>query len=201
MGNHHHLVIETPDGKLSKGVRRVNGVHTQIQGIGTESIWRDLNRRIGLGDERFVERMQAKREGLSKTVGFRWRRNAHPRHRSRTLRHNTRNGTKGLWRTKQRENTATRRTPIPMVCISPPSERFCAKRGYRVDPRLRDPRPSGFKSRPAPGLLVPVHGDSRAFRSNSPGRSRHRFRTGFARFPRLRQTRRSFSCRENVRSR
>jgi putative transposase len=29
MGNHYHLVIETPDGNLSKGMRQVNGVHTQ----------------------------------------------------------------------------------------------------------------------------------------------------------------------------
>ncbi len=29
MTNHHHLVIETPDGNLSKGMRQLNGVHTQ----------------------------------------------------------------------------------------------------------------------------------------------------------------------------
>lgn len=29
MGNHYHLVIETPDGNLSKGMRQLNGVHTQ----------------------------------------------------------------------------------------------------------------------------------------------------------------------------
>lgn len=29
MGNHYHLVIETPDGKLSKGMRQLNGVFTQ----------------------------------------------------------------------------------------------------------------------------------------------------------------------------
>ena len=29
MNNHYHLVIETPDGNLSKGMRRLNGVYTQ----------------------------------------------------------------------------------------------------------------------------------------------------------------------------
>jgi putative transposase len=162
MGNHYHLVIETPDGNLSKGMRQLNGVYTQASnrrhgrvghlfqgrykailvdgdaylleltryvvlnpvragmvarpgdwrwssyldmvgersppawlttdgvltqfatdrreavrryvafvshGVGQESIWRDLTRQIYLGDEAFVERMQAKCEALSKTVG------------------------------------------------------------------------------------------------------------------------------------
>jgi putative transposase len=29
MTNHYHLVIETPDGNLSKGMRQLNGVYTQ----------------------------------------------------------------------------------------------------------------------------------------------------------------------------
>jgi REP element-mobilizing transposase RayT len=29
MGNHYHLVIQTPDGNLSKGMRQLNGVYTQ----------------------------------------------------------------------------------------------------------------------------------------------------------------------------
>jgi putative transposase len=29
MFNHYHLVIETPDGNLSKGMRQLNGVYTQ----------------------------------------------------------------------------------------------------------------------------------------------------------------------------
>ena len=29
MSNHYHLVIETPDGNLSKGIRQLNGVFTQ----------------------------------------------------------------------------------------------------------------------------------------------------------------------------
>ena len=162
MGNHYHLVIETPDGNLSKGMRQLNGVYTQAtnrkhhrighlfqgrykailvdrdaylleltryvvlntvragmvalpgdwrwscyldmvgkrsppnwlatdgllaqfaadrqeavrcyetfvsEGIGKESIWRDLNRQIYLGDEGFVARMQAQCEGLSETLG------------------------------------------------------------------------------------------------------------------------------------
>ena len=39
------------------------------EGIGRASIWRELNCQIYLGDDAFVERMQAQREGLSKTVG------------------------------------------------------------------------------------------------------------------------------------
>ncbi|WP_284456170.1 REP-associated tyrosine transposase [Alloalcanivorax xenomutans] len=30
MGNHYHLLVETPDGNLSKGMRHLNGVYTQI---------------------------------------------------------------------------------------------------------------------------------------------------------------------------
>jgi hypothetical protein len=30
MNNHYHLVIETPDGNLSKGMRQLNGVYTQV---------------------------------------------------------------------------------------------------------------------------------------------------------------------------
>lgn len=29
MGNHYHLLLETPDGNLSKGMRYLNGVYTQ----------------------------------------------------------------------------------------------------------------------------------------------------------------------------
>ena len=29
MNNHYHLVIDTPDGNLSKGMRQLNGVYTQ----------------------------------------------------------------------------------------------------------------------------------------------------------------------------
>ena len=29
MGNHYHLLIETPDGNLSKGMRQLNGIYTQ----------------------------------------------------------------------------------------------------------------------------------------------------------------------------
>jgi len=30
MGNHYHLVIETPEGNLAKGMRQLNGVYTQM---------------------------------------------------------------------------------------------------------------------------------------------------------------------------
>jgi REP element-mobilizing transposase RayT len=29
MDNHYHLLVETPDGNLSKGMRHLNGVYTQ----------------------------------------------------------------------------------------------------------------------------------------------------------------------------
>ena len=29
MSNHYHLLVETPDGNLSKGMRQLNGVYTQ----------------------------------------------------------------------------------------------------------------------------------------------------------------------------
>ena len=29
MTNHYHVVVETPDGNLSKGMRQLNGVYTQ----------------------------------------------------------------------------------------------------------------------------------------------------------------------------
>ena len=162
MTNHYHLVIETPDGNLSKGMRQLNGVYTQASnrrhgrvghlfqgrykailvdgdaylleltryvvlnpvragmvrhpgewlwssyqamtgqskalpwmatdgllaqfstnrteavdryiqfvgdGIQKESIWKDLNRQIFLGDDGFVARMQAMHENLPDTVG------------------------------------------------------------------------------------------------------------------------------------
>ena len=40
MGNHCHLVVETPDGNLSRGMRQLNGVHNQAS-----------NRRHGMGVE------------------------------------------------------------------------------------------------------------------------------------------------------
>jgi len=39
MDNHYHLVIETPDGNLSKGMRQLNGVYTQA--------FNRLHRRVG----------------------------------------------------------------------------------------------------------------------------------------------------------
>jgi len=162
MTNHYHLVIETPEGNLSKGMRQLNGVYTQAsnrrhgrvghlfqgrykavlvdgdaylleltryvvlnpvragmvdrpgdwgwssyldmlgerdspdwlatdcllaqfsqkryvavrryaklvaEGIGRESIWKDLKGQIFLGDVGFVEQMQARRQGLPKIVG------------------------------------------------------------------------------------------------------------------------------------
>ena len=30
MSNHYHLLVETPDGNLSRGMRQLNGVYTQL---------------------------------------------------------------------------------------------------------------------------------------------------------------------------
>jgi REP element-mobilizing transposase RayT len=30
MSNHYHLLVETPDGNLGKGMRQLNGVYTQL---------------------------------------------------------------------------------------------------------------------------------------------------------------------------
>ena len=40
MSNHYHLVMETPDGNLSRGMRQLNGVYTQsrIVDTGTSAI-------------------------------------------------------------------------------------------------------------------------------------------------------------------
>lgn len=48
MDNHYHLLIETPDGNLSKGMRQVNGVYTQT-----------FNRRHGKGGHIFQGRYKA----------------------------------------------------------------------------------------------------------------------------------------------
>jgi hypothetical protein len=39
------------------------------EGVQEESIWKDLNRQIFLGDDRFVTSMQAMSEGLPDTLG------------------------------------------------------------------------------------------------------------------------------------
>ncbi|MES9859064.1 MAG: hypothetical protein ABW166_21100 [Sedimenticola sp.] len=38
-------------------------------GMGRETIWKELNRQVFLGDDDFVERMQTKHAGLSRVVG------------------------------------------------------------------------------------------------------------------------------------
>lgn len=45
MANHYHLLIETPDGNLSKGMRQVNAVYTQF-----------VNRKSGMGGHLFQGR-------------------------------------------------------------------------------------------------------------------------------------------------
>lgn len=48
MDNHYHLLIETPDGNLSKGMRQLNGVYTQV-----------FHRRHGKGGHIFQGRYKA----------------------------------------------------------------------------------------------------------------------------------------------
>ncbi|MFA4920294.1 MAG: transposase [Thermodesulfovibrionales bacterium] len=38
MNNHYHLIIETPDGNLSHGMRQLNGVYTHIPSYSTRGI-------------------------------------------------------------------------------------------------------------------------------------------------------------------
>ncbi len=48
MSNHYHLLVETPDGNLSRGMRQLNGLYTQ-----------DFNRRHGLVKHLFQDRYKA----------------------------------------------------------------------------------------------------------------------------------------------
>jgi Transposase IS200 like. len=41
MDNHFHLLIETPEGKLSKGMRHLSGVYTQRFIVGMSDLRRD----------------------------------------------------------------------------------------------------------------------------------------------------------------
>ena len=54
MSNHYHLVIETPEGKLSQGMRQLNGVYTQrANRTQDERIWGQvLQCHISRGDEK-----------------------------------------------------------------------------------------------------------------------------------------------------
>ena len=33
MSNHYHILVETPDGNVSRGMRQLNGVYTRNQGV------------------------------------------------------------------------------------------------------------------------------------------------------------------------
>src|SRR5437899_12157549 len=54
MDNHYHLVIETPDGNLSRGMRQLNGVYTQA--------FNRRHRSVGHLFQRRVTRMLVQRE-------------------------------------------------------------------------------------------------------------------------------------------
>ena len=46
MGNHYHLLIETPDGNLSQGMRQLNGVYAQrFNRKHKRRLWHERNRR------------------------------------------------------------------------------------------------------------------------------------------------------------
>ena len=64
MGNHYHLLIETPDGNLSKGMRQFTEKRRSAEkkyrefvnaGIGRESIWKEVRGQSLLGKEDFVD--------------------------------------------------------------------------------------------------------------------------------------------------
>ena len=42
MSNHYHLIIETPDGNLAKGMRQLNGVYTQASNRRHQRVGRPL---------------------------------------------------------------------------------------------------------------------------------------------------------------
>ena len=47
MGKHYHLLIETPDGSLSQGMRQLNGVYTQgFNRKHKRRLWHEGNRRL-----------------------------------------------------------------------------------------------------------------------------------------------------------
>jgi len=52
MTNHYHVLVETPDGNLSRGMRQLNGVYTQRFNRAK------LTNQVYLGSDQFVEQMQ-----------------------------------------------------------------------------------------------------------------------------------------------
>jgi len=88
MGNHYHLLIETPEGNLSKGMRQLNGVYTQVfnrqhrrvghvyqgryrailvaEGRNQPSPWEQLKNQVYLGRDQFVDEMQRRIDGAER---------------------------------------------------------------------------------------------------------------------------------------
>ena len=107
MGNHYHLMIETPEGNLTKGMRQLNGVFTQwsnrrhqrsghlFQGrykailIDAESYLLELSRYLHLNPvrvKRYSQREVEEKMGIIRS--YRWssyRGYVQPRHRERFL--------------------------------------------------------------------------------------------------------------------
>ena len=76
MDNHYHLVVETPQANLSRGMRQLNGVYTQIFNRGhgrvghlsfvaegkCVKLWEKLESGVFLGSEGFVEKLKPRLE-------------------------------------------------------------------------------------------------------------------------------------------
>jgi REP element-mobilizing transposase RayT len=87
MGNHYHLVIETPEANLSRGMRQLNGEYTQAfnrlhrfvaEGMGRE-LQMDERPGMWIGSEGFGERLQALARGKEDVLD-------HPRRQRRPSR-------------------------------------------------------------------------------------------------------------------
>jgi REP-associated tyrosine transposase len=62
-GHHYHLVIETPDGNLSKGMRQLNGIYTQ-------AFNRRHRRVVHLFQGRFKRDLGSEREPFSRSFRY-----------------------------------------------------------------------------------------------------------------------------------
>lgn len=51
MDNHYHLLIETPDGNLSQGMRQLNGVYTQTHNRTNDRVGHVFQKKTGVEED------------------------------------------------------------------------------------------------------------------------------------------------------